>query len=241
MTHVVEIAPDVFSITTFNPDIDLQFGVLLVRDDEPLLFHTGLRALFPATLDAVRTVLDPATIRWIGFSHYEADECGTLNDWLALAPRAEAVCSLVGAMVSVNDVALRPARPLADGEVVATGAYRFRFVQTPHVPHCWEAGLMFEETQRTLFCSDLFQQAGERPGVTESDVVAATSEALRAYQRSPFADAMAWTPKTDAILHRLADLEPRTLAVMHGAAYRGDGARALRDLAGVFREVLAPR
>jgi flavorubredoxin len=241
MTTVTEVAPDVFAISTFVPEANMHFGQFLVRDDEPLLFHTGTRALFPVVRDAVRSVLDPATIRWIGFSHYEADECATLNDWLALAPQAEAACSMVGAIVSVNDVALRPARALADGEVLTTGTHRFRFLHTPHVPHCWDAGMLFEETAGTLFCTDLFQQNGERPASTDSDVVGLSREAMIFYQQGRFADVMPYTAKTDGILRRLADLEPRTLAAMHGSAYRGDGGQALRDLAGVFRDVLGAR
>src|SRR5205823_3036710 len=149
-----------FRLSTFLPEANMQFNQFLARDAEPLLFHTGQRALFPLVREAVARLIDPATLRWIGLSHFEADECGALNEWLALAPEAAPVCSFVGAMVSVNDFALRPARPLMDGEVLETGRLRFRFCSTPHVPHCWEAGLLFEETQQTLLCSDLFHQLG---------------------------------------------------------------------------------
>ncbi|HZU97450.1 MAG TPA: MBL fold metallo-hydrolase, partial [Planctomycetota bacterium] len=146
MTTVTEVGADIFKITTFVKEIDLQFSQFLVRDDEPFLFHTGLRAMFPLVRDAVAKVLPPASVRWVGFSHFEADECGSLNEWLAAAPRAQAACGFVGAMVSVNDFASRPARALQPDEVVATGKRRLRFLRTPHVPHCWEAGLFFEET-----------------------------------------------------------------------------------------------
>jgi flavorubredoxin len=159
MNQITEIAPDVYRISTFVPEGNLQFNQFLVRDEEPLLFHTGMKGLFPAVKDAVATLLPPATIRWIGFSHFEADECGSLAEWQTLAPSATAICSFVAKVVSVDDVvARRPAQALADGEQLLTGKYRFRFLQTPHVPHCWEASLLFEETHGTLFCSDLFHQ-----------------------------------------------------------------------------------
>ena len=239
MTTVVEVASDVFRIGTYLPEADLEFSQFLVLDEEPLLFHTGMKALFPAVRDAVASLLDPAKIRWIGFSHLEADECGALNEWLAVAPAAAPACSFVGAMVSVNDFATRPARALADDEVLTTGKYRLRFLQTPHVPHCWEAGLLFEETHRTLFSSDLFHQNGRCPASTESDVVESCRETLVEYQRGPLANYLPYTPHTGPILERLARLEPRTLATMHGSVYRGDGARAMRDLASVMEEVLA--
>ena len=162
MAQITEVAPDVFRITTFIEPINLQFSQFLLRDEEPLLFHTGLRALFPDVKEAVASLIDARRLRWIDFSHFEADECGSLPEWQALAPQADALCSMVGKLVSVDDcLAARPARGLTDGEVLSTGRYRFRFMATPHVPHCWEAGLLFEETQRTLFCSDLFHQDGD--------------------------------------------------------------------------------
>ena len=160
MTTIDEVAPDVFRISTYVPEANLQFGQFLVRDKEPLLFETGMKGLFPAVRDAVAKVIDPTTVRWVAFSHFESDECGSLNEWLTLAPRAQAACSLVGAVVSVDDFALRPARALADGEEFTTGKRNFRFLHTPHVPHCWEAGVLFEETEGTLFCTDLLQQNG---------------------------------------------------------------------------------
>ncbi len=237
MPTVTEIAPDVFRIATFVPEADLQFAQFLVRDDEPLLFHSGPRQMFPLVRDAVATLVDPARLRWIGFSHFEADECGALNEWLALAPAATPVCSVVGALTSVNDFASRPARPLADQEALATGRHRLRFFQTPHVPHCWDAGLLFDETTRTLFCSDLVHQQGDVAAVTESDVVEAHRDTLRRFQQGPLANYLPYTPDTRRILHALADAEPRALATMHGTTFRGEGGAALRAIAGVLEEI----
>jgi flavorubredoxin len=238
MMAVTEIAPDLYRISTYIPEIDLQFNQFLIKDNEPLLFHTGLKAMFPLVRDAVASLIDPSSIRWISFSHFEADECGSLNEWLQTAPAAQPVCSLVGALVSVNDFALRPARSMTDGEVLSTGKYRFRFLQTPHVPHCWEAGLLFEETIGTLLCSDLFHQSGNVEPLTESDVIERARKTLVEYQASPLANYMPYTKHTDGILQRLADLKPRTIATMHGSAYAGDGERAMHELAVVMREVL---
>ena len=240
-TTITEIAPELFKIATFMPDYNLEFAQFLSRDDEPLLFHTGPRQLFPVVREAVYSLVAPETLRWIGFSHFEADECGSLNEWLAIAPEAQPVCSLVGAMVSVNDVAIRPARPLEDGEVLATGSKRFQFFHTPHVPHCWDAGLMFEQTGRTLLCSDLFLQGGPvAHAVTESDVVDHARQTIIEYEGSPFASSMPYTPQTDGIMERLAALEPARLATMHGSTFVGDGAAALRALAAVLRETIGP-
>lgn len=235
---VTEIAPDVYQIVTYVPEADLQFNQFLVKDDEPLLFHTGMNALFPAVHEAVASLIDPATLRWISFSHFEADECGSLNQWLQLAPNAQAACSLVGAMVSVNDFAIRPARGMEHGEVINTGKYRFRFLHTPHVPHCWEAGMIFEETNGTLLCSDLFHQSGVVEPTTTSDVIERARKTLVDYQAGPLANYMPYTKNTDGILQSLAELKPRTIAPMHGSAYVGDGERAIRDFAVMMREVL---
>ncbi|HEX8139579.1 MAG TPA: hypothetical protein VF544_18615 [Pyrinomonadaceae bacterium] len=235
---IAEIAPDLYRISTYVPEIDLQFNQFLVKDDEPLLFHTGMKALFPTVLEAVSSLIEPSSIRWIGFSHFEADECGSLNEWLQLAPAAQPVCSMVGALVSINDFAIRPALGMTDGEVLNTGKHRFRFVQTPHVPHCWEAGLLFEQTQGTLLSSDLFHQSGDVEPLTESDVTGRARKTLVDYQAGPMANYMPYTKQTDGILQKLADLKPRTIAPMHGSAYVGDGERAVRDLAGIMREVL---
>lgn len=235
---VTEIAPDFYRISTYIPEIDLQFNQFLINDDEPLLFHTGMKVLFPIVRDAVATVINPSQLRWISFSHFEADECGSLNEWLEVAPNAQAACSMVGALVSVNDFATRPAKIMDDGEVLNTGKYRFRYIRTPHVPHCWEAGMLFEETQGSLLCTDLFHQLGDVEPSTESDVIERARKTLVDYQAGPFANYMPYTKHTHGIMQRLAALKPRTIAPMHGSAYIGDGERALGDLAGVMREVL---
>jgi flavorubredoxin len=237
MTTIDEIAPDVFRISTYAPEADLQFGQFLVRDDEPLLFHTGPRFLFPAVHDAVAKLVDPRTLRWIGFSHFEADESGTLAEWLALAPRSEVVCSFVGAIVNVNDAVERPARPLADDEVLVTGRHRLRFLQTPHVPHCWDAGLLFDETTKTLFCSDILTQYGDvAPTADLTTVVERHRASVAAMESGPLASYMAYTPRTDGVMRRLAALAPRTLATMHGSVLVGDGAAGLAAAADVMRE-----
>jgi flavorubredoxin len=238
MSTVSEIAPDVYRISTFAPDYGMQFNQFLVTDDEPFLMHTGFRQAFETTRAAVASVLPPERLRWIGFSHYEADECGALNQWLAVAPRAQALCSFVGAMTSVNDFASRPPRILADGETVPLGHRRLRFLSTPHLPHCWDAGLFVEETERTLFCSDLFFQPGD-PEPLAAGVLERARDAIAAGRESPFAKDLPYTADTDPMMQRLAALAPRTLAVMHGSSLSGDGARAVRELAGVLRELLA--
>lgn len=240
-TAVTEIAADIYRISTFAPDYGIQFNQFLVKDDEPFLMHTGFKKVFAHTRDAVASVLDPARLRWIGFSHFESDECGALNEWLAAAPTAQAVCSFVGAMVSVNDFAVRPARALADDEVLHTGSHRLRFLTTPHVPHGWDAGLFFEETGRTLLCSDLFFQPGDPEPSTTTDIVGSVRDAIVEGQSGPLAKDMPYTPYTDATLQRLAGLKPRTLAAMHGSSFSGNGERALRDLARVLRETLGDR
>ncbi|MBH0183900.1 MAG: MBL fold metallo-hydrolase [Nitrospira sp.] len=239
MAHVTEIAPDLFRITTFVEPFNLQFSQFLVRDDEPLLFHTGPRALFSEVKAAVASLIDLQTLRWIGFSHFESDECATVPEWQQLAPQSQAVCSLVGKLVSVDDcLALRPAKGMMDGEVLQTGTYRFRFLATPHVPHCWEAGLLFEETERTLLCSDLLHQEGDVEPMTESDVLDRCRQTLVEYQQGPLANYMPYCTLTDATLQRLAALQPKRLATMHGSVYVGDGSKALQDLAIIWREVL---
>jgi flavorubredoxin len=235
---VAEIAPDHYAISTYVPEFNLRFNHFLIKDEEPLLFHTGMKQMFPSLRDAVARVIDPATVRWISFSHFEADECGALNEWLAAAPHAQPACGLVGALVSVNDFSRRPARVLAQDEILKTGKYQFRFRHTPHVPHNWEAGLLFEEVTRTLLCSDLFAHEGDVEARTESDVVDRAKRALIEGQKGPFANAYPFTPLTEPILHGLADLQPKQLALMHGSSFVGDGRQALRDLATVMREVL---
>ncbi len=238
--RVTEIVPDLYAISIYVPEFNLRFNHFLIKDEEPLLFHTGMRQMFPLVRDAVARVIDPSTLRWISFSHFEADECGALNEWLAMAPQAEPVCGLVGALVSVNDFSIRQARVLAHDEVLKTGKYRLRLRQTPHVPHNWEASLLFEEVTRTLLCSDLFTHEGDVEAATESDIIDRAKASLIEGQKGPFANAYPYTPVTDPILHGLADLRPKQLALMHGSAFVGDGEKALRDLAVIMREVLGP-
>jgi flavorubredoxin len=236
--RVTEIAPDHYVISIYVQEFNLRFNHFLIKDEEPLLFHAGMKQMFPLVRDAVARIIDPTTLRWISFSHFEADECGALNEWLAVAPQAAPVCGLVGAAVSVNDFSMRPARVLAHDEILKTGAYRFRYQQTPHVPHNWEAGLLFEEVTRTLLCSDLFTHEGDVEPMTESDVVDRAKRALIAGKKGPFADPYPYTPLTEPILHGLAQLRPARLALMHGSTFIGDGEGALRDLAIVMREIL---
>ena len=183
------------------------------------------------------SLIAPEKLRHIGFSHFESDECGALNEWLAVAPNADVVCGHLGAMVSVNDFIGREARALGDGETFSTGTYRFRYCQTPHLPHGWDAGVLFEETQKTLLCSDLFHQVGDVAPLTESDVVAASHEAMTAYQAGILADYVPYTPLTASLIQKLADLRPQMLATMHGSSVRGDCAQALRDLDVALKDV----
>jgi flavorubredoxin len=236
MTAIDEIAPDVFRLSIFVPEMDMQFNHFLVRDEEPLLFHTGLKRMFPALHEAVATLIDPAMLRHIAWSHFESDECGALNNWLGVAPEAQPICTLVGKLVSVDDFSLRPARGMTDDDVLSTGKYRYRFYRSPHIPHGWDAGLLFEETQKTLFCSDLFHHFGDVAALTESDLIAPTRSAMQQLQQGPLAGYMPYTRQTEGVLRSLADLKPETLAVMHGSSYKGDGDRLLLDLAGVIKE-----
>jgi flavorubredoxin len=228
-TNVHEIAPDIYRISTpvtFPDGAGFTFNQYLVADDQPLLFHTGPRRMFPHVRDAVRRILPVERLRYIGLSHFEADECGSLNEWLAVAPAAEPVCGRVAAMVSVNDVADRPARALADGETLSLGTHGVQWLDTPHLPHAWECGFLLETRTRTLLCGDLFTQGGaEHAPLTESDILG-PSEAFR----GPM-DYFSHTKNARRLLERLAAEKPTTLACMHGSAWRGDGAQLLRGLA----------
>jgi len=232
-----EIAPNVYRISVYADWANLQFNHFLVKDDEPLLFHTGLRVMFPEVRGAVAKLISLADLRWISFSHFESDECGALNEWLTVAPRAQVACSDLGAMVSVNDFVGRPVRGLADGETFPTGKYRFRYCRTPHLPHGWDAGVLFEETQKTLLCSDLFHQLGDVEPLTESDVVGRSHQAMIEYQAGILADYVPYTPITSRNMQKLADLKPTTLGIMHGSSFTGDCARALRDLDSALKDV----
>ena len=228
-TNVHEIAAGIFRINTpiqIPGGPEFNFNQYLIADDEPLLFHTGPKRMFPLVAEAIGAVLPLSGLRHAAFSHYEADECGSLNDFLAAAPQAQAVCGRIGAMVSVNDVAARPPRALADGEVLAIGRHKLKWFDTPHVPHGWECGFMMETETKTLLCGDLFTQGGSgATPVTDADILE-PSEAFRLQM-----DYYSHAPHTAATLERLASEAPRTLACMHGSAWRGDGAALLRALA----------
>ena len=236
MTAIDEIAPDVFRLSIYVPDIDMQFNHFLVRDEEPLLFHAGYKSMFSALREAVATLIDPSKLRYVAWSHFESDECGALNDWLQVAPQAEPACTLVGKIVSVDDFSIRPARGMTPDDVLTTGKYRFRFYPSPHIPHGWDAGVLFEETRKTLFCSDLFHHFGDVDAVTTSDLIEPTRQAMLRLQQGPLAGYMPYTRQTEGVLRSLAELNPEALAVMHGSSYVGTSGRLLTDLAGVIKE-----
>jgi flavorubredoxin len=227
-TNLHEIAPGIYRINTpirIPGGPGFNFNQYLVADDEPLLFHTGPRRMFPLVAEAIGSVLPLERLRYVAFSHFEADECGSLNDFLAAAPHAVPVSSQVAAMVSVNDVAIRPARALADGEVLRTGRRAFKWLDAPHVPHAWENGFMMELETRTMFSGDLFTMGESIDGaLTERDILG-PSEAFRGAM-----DYYAHSPQTAATLEKLAQEHPLVLACMHGSAWRGNGAALLRAL-----------
>ena len=232
-TNIHEVAAGIYRINTpvsipGGPG-QFNFNQYLITDKASLLFHAGPRRLFPFVREAVGRVIPVEQLRYIGVSHFEADECGSLNEWLALAPAAEALCSRIAAMVSLSDVADRAPRAMADGEVLNLGKHTVRWFDTPHMPHGWDCGLMMETSTRTLLCGDLFTQggAGEKP-LVETDILG-PSEAFRAPM-----DYYAHAPNTTALLERLAKERPETLACMHGSAWRGDGAALLMALAGIL-------
>lgn len=239
MARIDEIAPDLFRVSVFVPEINLQFNHFVIRDDEPLLFHTGTRRMFPAVRAAVARILDPARLRWIGWSHFEVDECGSLNDWLAVAPQAQAICTEVGALVNIADFANRPPRGLRADEVIDTGQHRYRLMPTPQLPHGWDAAMLYEETSGTLLCSDLFHQLGDCEPITSNDIVGRFGRAIAEYQRHPvMMDYMPFTPRTRTLLETLATLRPRLIAAMHGSAFEGDGAAALLAAGDVMEQHL---
>jgi flavorubredoxin len=228
-----EIAEDIFRFSTFIPEAGIPFNQYLVVADEPLLFHTGARQLFPLVSAAVGAVIPIETLRWVSFGHVESDECGSMNRWLEVAPRAEVAHSMTAVMVSLNDLADRPPRALADGEVIDLGGKRVRWIDTPHVPHGWEAGLVFEETTSTLFTGDLFTATGDGPATTNADIVEPAIAGEQMFH------ATALTPNTAPTIHRLAELDAATLALMHGPAFTGDSGAALHGLADYYGATLA--
>jgi flavorubredoxin len=232
-TNVHEVADGIYRINT--PVVieggpgGFSFNQFLILDDTPMLFHTGPRKMFPLVREAVASLLPVEQLWYIGLSHVEADECGSLNDWLAVAPRSVPLCGRVAAMVSIDDIADRPARALADGENLSLGRHAVRWFDAPHLPHAWECGYLMEEQTRTLLCGDLFTQGGaEHPATTESDILG-PSEAFRHAM-----DYYSHTQNARAMIERLASAEPTTLACMHGSTWKGDGAKLLRALADVL-------
>jgi flavorubredoxin len=232
-----EIADGIYRFSTFVPEVaapaGFTFNQYLIAADQPLLFHTGPRQMFVDVLDAVARVLPPKSLRWITFGHVESDECGSMNQWLAHAPDAQVAHGATACMVSLNDLADRPPRMLADGEVLDLGGKRVRWIDTPHVPHAWESGLIYEETTGTLFCGDLFTHLGDGPAVTKERITEAAIQAERVFRASSL------TPNTGPTIRRLAALQPRLLAVMHGSCFAGDGAGELNALADFFDRELA--
>jgi flavorubredoxin len=233
--QIDEIATDLFRLSVYVPDFDMQFNHFLVRDEEPLLFHAGLKGMFPALKEGLAKLIDPTKLRHIAWSHFESDECGALNEWLHLAPQAQPVCTLVGKLVSVDDFSIRPAFGMTSENVLPTGKFRYRFYRSPHIPHGWDAGVLFEETRKTLFCSDLFHHFGNPGAVTTSDLIEPTQKAMRQMNQGPLAGYMPYTRQTEGVLRSLADLKPETLAVMHGSSYVGKSDQLLTDLAGVIK------
>jgi len=227
-TRISEIADGIYRLSTYVPEIappaGFVFNQFLVLGDEPLMFHTGLRKMFALNRDALARIVPPERLRWITFGHFEADECGAMNEWLAAAPQATPAHGATGCMVSLNDFADRASRVLNDGETIDLGGKRVRFIDTPHTPHGWDAGVLYEETTQTLLCGDLFTQLGDGPALTSGDVVgpAIAGEDLFNYS--------GLNPGMGATIRRLAALSPRTLALMHGPSFAGDGAAALNAL-----------
>lgn len=227
-TRVDEVADGIYRICTPMDVLPggFTFSSYLITGEEPLLFHTGYRKLFPITLEAIRKVMPVENLRWVGGSHFEGDEFGALNEFLAAAPEATAFGTEIGVLTSLNDFAIRPVRALGDGEEFSIGDRRLRWIYTPHVPHGWDCGVLFDISTKTLLCGDLFTQpGGDPPPVTESEVLSA-SEAMRGMM-----DYYAHATSTTATLERLAALNPQVLACQHGSAYRGDSAALLRELA----------
>jgi flavorubredoxin len=233
-TTIDEIADGIYRLSTFVPEVappaGFTFNQFLIAADEPLLFHTGPRAMFPLVSEAVSRIVPVDQLRWITFGHVESDECGSMNEFLAAAPRAEVAHGVIGCMVSLNDMADRPPRALADGEVIDLGGKRVRHIDTPHVPHAWEARVLYEETTGTLLCGDLFTHIGNTAALTADDIVEPAMDAEAIFRSTSLA------PDTPLVMSRLADLRPNTLALMHGASYNGDCSQALLDLANAYDE-----
>lgn len=233
-TNITEINDGIYRISTLVPDAapgGLSFNQFLVDAEQPLLFHAGMRGLFPLVAEAVAQVTPVESLRWISFGHVEADESGAMNMWLAAAQGAEVAFGALGCIVSLNDLCDRPPRMLGDGEVLDLGGKRVRQIATPHVPHGWEAQVLFEETTGTLLCGDLFTHTGDGPAITADDVVGPALEAEEVFHASCL------SPATADTMRRLGDLEPTTLAIMHGSSFQGDGRKALYELAAAYEQL----
>jgi flavorubredoxin len=227
-TRVDEIADRIYRLSTFVPDIGptgFTFNQFLIDADEPAIFHTGPRAMFPSVSEAVASLVPLERLRWITFGHLEADECGAMNLFLAAAPNAQIAHTAIGCMVSINDLADRAPEPIANDGTIDLGGRRIRSVDTPHVPHGWDAHVIYEETTRTLFCGDLLTQVGDGPALTANDLTDAAEQAENMF------GATCLTPQTAPTIRRLADLNPTTLAIMHGSSYNGDAGKALHAIA----------
>ncbi len=236
-TRVSEIADGIHQMTTVVADSPVAFNQYLIAGDEPTLFHTGMRQLFPLVSAAVSKVVPAESLRWVSFGHVEADESGSMNEWLALAPRATVVQGVIGCLVSLEDLADRPPRALADGESLDIGGHVLQWHDTPHVPHAWEAGVLYDSSTRTLFCGDLFTRFGEYEPLSTEDIVGPAVEAEDALSGS-----LSLHPSSGSTIRHLADLEVGTLAPMHAPAFTGDCRQALLDLAGDFeRRIVALR
>ena len=229
-TRIDEIANGIYRISTAVPPSVIPggftFNQYLIADDSPLLYHTGPRKMFPLVRAAIASVIPVESLRYIGFSHYESDECGSLNEFLEQAPKAEPLCSNIAKMVSVDDIASRPARALSDGEELSLGSHIVRWIDTPHLPHAWECGHLFETSTKTLFCGDLFTQGGHAHEPLTTQDILETSEAMRSGL-----DYFSQTRQVRELTEKLAATSPRVLACMHGAAWQGDGATLLLQLA----------
>ncbi len=226
-TTIDEISDDIYRLSTWIPDVSPEgftFNQFLIAADEPLLFHTGPRGMFPLVAEAVEKVLPVSSLRWITFGHVESDECGSMNMWLAAAPDSQVAYGALGCDISLNDMCDRAPRALEEGEVIDLGGKRVRQISTPHVPHGWEAQVIFEETTGTLFCGDLFSHIGRAGALRTDDIVGPALAAEEMFHQTSLA------PQTTATLNMLGELDPTTLAIMHGSSFQGDGAGALKDL-----------
>lgn len=235
-THTDEIADGIYRISTFIPEVGpagFTFNQFFVDAEEPLLFHCGMRALFPLVSAQIERIRPVGQLRWITFGHVEADECGAMNQFLAAAPNAQVAHGVLGCEVSIDDMADRPPRRMADGEVLDIGGRRIQHFDTPHAPHNWEARVLYEQTTGVLFCGDLMSQLGKGPALTSADLVEPAAMAEDVFHATSLG------PAVPTALYKLAELEPTTLAIMHGSSFVGDGATALRALAGDYEQRLA--